>query len=101
MKRTGGSEAKGGFYWKQGEWEIVTVEGKQGTLPGSNAARYIRIPGLLLLPLALVVSIGYVIFLPVVGFAMLIQALFVKLSRALAHQPAPLPVKEEARPERQ
>ena len=34
MTRKGGNETKGGFYWKKGDWEIVTVEGKKGILPG-------------------------------------------------------------------
>ncbi len=34
MTRKGGNETKGGFYWKKGDWEIVTVEGKKGVLPG-------------------------------------------------------------------
>lgn len=100
MKHTGGSQTKGGFYWKKGEWEIITVEGKSGTLPGTSAARYLRIPGLLLLPVGLVLSLVYVIFLPVVGFAMLFHTLFAKLSRSLAREPATVHAGEEARTER-
>ena len=48
MRHKGESETKGGFYWKRGEWEIVTVDGKRGTLPGPGDAEYIRVPGLLL-----------------------------------------------------
>lgn len=74
MKHKGGSEVKGGFYWKRGDWEIVTVDGKRGTLPGSEGADYVRVPGPLLIPVALLVSIAYVVFLPLVGFAMLFRA---------------------------
>jgi hypothetical protein len=74
MTYKGGSEAKGGFYWKRGDWEIVTVDGAKGKLPGPSEADYVRIPGPLLLPVALVVSIAYVVFLPLVGFAMLFRA---------------------------
>jgi hypothetical protein len=91
MKYTGGSETKGGFYWKKGKWEIVAVEGKTGTLPGGNREEYIRVHGLLLLPTALVLSVAYVMFLPVMGFAMLFWAIVNKLSgpmrRVLALRP--------------
>lgn len=80
MKHTGGSETKGGFYWKKGKWEIVAVEGTTGTLPGNSQDEYIRVHGLLLLPAALILSFAYVVFLPVVGFATLIWALVSKLS---------------------
>lgn len=80
MKHQGGSETKGGFYWKRGEWEIVTVDGKSGTLPGPKDAEYIRLPGLLLVPIALIVSIAYVVFLPLIGFAMLFHALAGKVA---------------------
>jgi hypothetical protein len=71
MTRKGGNETKGGFYWKKGDWAIVTVEGKTGTLPGSQDEEFIRIPGLLFIPVALTISVVYVVFLPFVGFAML------------------------------
>lgn len=78
MTRKGGNETKGGFYWKKGDWEIVTVEGKKGMLPGSENVEYIRIPGLLFIPVALTISVVYVVFLPFVGFAMLGKAITTK-----------------------
>jgi hypothetical protein len=95
MKHKGGSEAKGGFYWKKGEWEIVTVDGKSGALPGTNEVEYVRVPGLLVVPVALVVSIAYVIFLPVIGFAMLFHALAGKVvERVRSRARAPVLVLE-------
>jgi hypothetical protein len=79
-----GSEAKGGFYWKKGEWEIVTVEGKTGTLPGMEKVEYVWIPGLLFVPIAMVISIVYVIFFPFIGFAMLAKVITRKLRIMLA-----------------
>lgn len=78
MTRKGGNETKGGFYWKKGDWEIVTVEGKRGVLPGTEDVEYIRIPGILFIPVALTISIVYVVFLPFIGFAMLGKALTTK-----------------------
>lgn len=83
MTYKGGNEARGGFYWKKGEWEIVTVEGKTGTLPGGSESRYMRLPGLFVVPVALIVSVAYVVFLPVVGFAMLFRSLIGKMGGGL------------------
>jgi hypothetical protein len=90
MTLKGGTETKGGFFWRKGEWEIVTVEGKTGTLPGTGKAEYVRIPVVLVIPLAMVISVVYVIFFPFVGFYMLAKAGAGKLRIALrgAHGPA-------------
>lgn len=96
MREKGGSEAKGGFYWKKGQWEIVTVEGKRGTLPGGAEVEYIRVPGLLVVPVALIVSIGYVVFLPVVGFAMVFYAVGGKIFKRL-RAPERARVEDEAK----
>ncbi len=67
----GGANVKGGFYWNIAQWEVVTVEGKKGTLPADPGCEYMRVPTLAFIPLALVASGLYVIFLPFIGFAML------------------------------
>ena len=89
MTRKGGNETKGGFYWKKGDWEIVTVEGKRGVLPGMAEAEYLWIPTILFIPVALAISIVYVVFLPFVGFAMLAKVVTRKLRIVLrgAHRP--------------
>jgi len=33
-KYQGGANVNGGFYWNTSELEVVTVDGKKGTLPG-------------------------------------------------------------------
>jgi hypothetical protein len=71
LKHRGGEKVKGGFYWKTSNWEIVTLNGRHGTLPGDEKTGYVKIPFLLLVPVALVMSIAYVVFLPFVGFAMI------------------------------
>jgi len=78
MTRKGGNETKGGFYWKKGDWEIVTVEGKKGVLPGTEKAEYLRIPTLLFIPVIMAMSVIYVVFLPFIGFAVLGKAITTK-----------------------
>jgi len=71
LNHKGGENTKGGFYLKKGEWEIATVDGKNGTLPGGVECEYIKLPAILFVPLAMVMGALYVMFLPFIGFAML------------------------------
>jgi len=89
MARKGGSKTRDGLYWKKGEWEIVTVEGANGMLPGTEDVEYVRIPGILFGPVALIMGLGFFLFLPFIGFAMLISVLVKKIGRMLA-PPAPV-----------
>ena len=84
MVRKGGSQTKGGLYWKKGEWEVVTVQGKSGILPGREDVEYRRIPMVLFAPVALIMGLAFYLFLPFIGFAMLISLLVKKIGRMLA-----------------
>jgi len=83
LKHKGGNPAKDGFYWKKGEWEIVTVEGEDGRLPGGSECEYIKVPGLLFVPAALMLSVLFVIFLPFIGFAMLFVLIGMKAAKGV------------------
>jgi hypothetical protein len=83
MAHRGGDKAKAGFYWHAAGWEIVTLSGKGGTLPGTEAERYRRLPTLVMLLLAPVMGGLFVVFLPFIGFAMLIGHLGALVARRL------------------
>lgn len=72
FKHKGGDVVKGGFYWNQAQWHLENVEGKLGTLPGGDEARYARVPTLLMFVLAPLMGALFVVFLPFIGFALLI-----------------------------
>jgi hypothetical protein len=74
-RKVGGTTVKGGFYWNPKGWEILTVDGPSGILPGTADDRYFRIPVLAMLFLAPVMGGLFVIFLPVIGFALVLQHL--------------------------
>lgn len=78
----GGTKVKGGFYWRPAEWQIVTVSGESGVLPGVAGDRFVRIPALALLLLAPVMGGLFVMFLPLIGFAMVLQHLLRQGARA-------------------
>ncbi len=67
----GNSRVKAGFYWNRADWEIVTISGTGGVLPGDKATRYLRVPLLAMLVLPPLMGGLYVLFLPFLGFAML------------------------------
>ncbi len=67
---TGGQKTEAGIYWNKGSWDLVTLSGKGGVLPGSEAHEYVRIPAVALLAVAPLMGATYVVFLPFIGFAM-------------------------------
>ena len=82
-RHDGGTTVKGGFYWHTADWEIVTVEGRKGMLPGGAESRYVRLPTLLFIPFALTLGALYYIFLPFIGFAMLLALIGRKTGKGL------------------
>jgi hypothetical protein len=68
---TGGEIVKGGYYFNLREWRLDVVEGRRGTLP--EHARYVRVPALLMLALAPIMGLLFVMFLPFIGLAVLID----------------------------
>ncbi len=70
-KHIGGNTVKAGFYWNLKKWEMVTLSGAGGTLPGATADRYLKVPIVAFLFVAPVMGGLYAFFLPFIGFAML------------------------------
>ena len=67
---TAGTTVKGGFYFNRDAWDLVTVSGKEGVLPGTSGQRCLRIPVWAVLALAPVLGGLFVVFLPFIGFAL-------------------------------
>jgi hypothetical protein len=68
-----------GFYWRAARWEVVTLSGDGGVLPGGRHERYLRVPMLAMLALAPAMGAALVMFLPLVGFVMVGRELGSKL----------------------
>lgn len=84
MARHYGSElVTAGFYWSRATWGIVTIPRKGGILPGGVEIRYYRIPLPLMLVLGPFLGGLYVIFLPFIGFAMVLSFLATKTGKAV------------------
>jgi hypothetical protein len=74
-KYIGGSDVKAGFFWNLRKWELTTLSGNGGTLPGSGDDRFVKVPMLAFLFIAPVMGGLYAFFLPFIGFAMALYAL--------------------------
>ncbi|MGZ6971329.1 MAG: hypothetical protein ACXVID_06675 [Thermoanaerobaculia bacterium] len=96
MKRIeGGSKVKGGFYFNQKSWNLETVSGRIGVLPGTAADVYLKVPLLLMILGAPVFGATLVMFLPFVGIALFLHAMFEKAMKPFtAAKPQPVPAKD-------
>jgi hypothetical protein len=72
---TAGSIVKGGFYFNRDKLDLVAVSGKEGALPGTEGHRFIRVPALAVVALAPVLGGLFVVFMPFIGFALVLQHL--------------------------
>lgn len=92
MKRfEGGSRVKGGFYFNQKSWDLVTVSGKHGVLPGASRDLHLKIPVFLMLLGAPIIGATLVMFLPFAGIALFLHALYRKVAPAPMVTPEPEP----------
>lgn len=70
-RHRGGSEVKAGFYWNVAKWSITPV-GRGERLPGGPEHTYVRLPAPLLLVCAPLMGGAYVLFLPFIGFVLVL-----------------------------
>lgn len=83
IETTGGAKVDAGFYWNKKEWEMVTLSGKGGVLPGNPDTHYVKVPLLAMLVMAPLMGGLYVMFLPFIGFALLFDYAGRRLYRAV------------------
>ncbi len=67
---TAGTIVKGGFYFNRDAWDLVAVSGKEGVLPGADGQRYMKVPVWAVLAFAPVLGGLFVVFMPLIGFAL-------------------------------
>ncbi len=90
------TRVEGGYYLNTTSWEITAVDGKAGTLTGPKNTRAVRLPTLMMVIAALLLSFVFIVFLPAAGFVLfagVVLAFLFKEARraglALAHLFAP------------
>lgn len=79
----GGEKVPGGFYWNPSKWQVETVSGDEGVLEGEKGDRFVKVPLAVMVPAAAAVSFGFVVFLPLIGFALLTYAVAKKVGGAV------------------
>jgi hypothetical protein len=75
-RQRGGTWVAPGYYWNAAGWEMATIPKGGGVLPGAAEDRYVRVPPVALLVLAPTMGLLFAIFLPFIGFAMVIRELW-------------------------
>ena len=70
-----GDAAKVGFYFNTKTWEMDLHRKDGDALPGDAGEVYVRVPALALLFLGPAMGFFFVIFLPFIGFALVVREL--------------------------
>jgi hypothetical protein len=97
LKGKGGDRVPAGFYWNAREWEAQVVPREGAVLNGGGETMYVRLPLWALLVLAPLMGAAFAMFLPFIGFAMVLMYLAGRLRRMFSTTP---PAAEQvARPE--
>lgn len=72
----GGSMVPGGYFFDLQHWSFKAVSGEEGQLPGDATAKYVKEPLVAVIPGVLIVSLAFLVFFPLIGFALAGQAAF-------------------------
>ena len=80
---TGTQDVDPGLYVKTGSLRLTSVE-RRGALPGGANEHYRRVPMLVMLLLAPLLGLAFVIFLPFIGFAVMLRLLGEKMWHLVA-----------------
>ena len=81
-KYTGGMQVSGGYYFNASNWEVETVSPEGARLRGDPASRYVKVPFLALFAIVPTLGALFLMFLPMIGFALVAYALAKKLAGA-------------------
>ncbi|HEY6001536.1 MAG TPA: hypothetical protein VIV57_01600 [Anaeromyxobacter sp.] len=77
---TGGNKVSGGYYWNPSRWEVEVVPSEGGRLQGPPEARYVKLPFPLLFVVVPLLGALFLIFLPLIGFALFAYAIVKKVT---------------------
>ncbi len=77
---SGNQQVKSGYYLSTRSFAVEVIGDQGGTLPGDTTTRYLAVPFPALLAIAPVVGLGFVLSLPLVGFALVGYALVRRVS---------------------
>jgi hypothetical protein len=76
----GGMQVEGGYYWNPRNWEVEVVASEGGKLKGASDAKYMKLPFPLLFVVVPLLGALFLMFLPLIGFALFGYAIFKKIT---------------------
>ncbi len=79
-KYTGGMQVSGGYYWNPRKWEVEVVPSEGARLKGAEGTSYVKLPFPLLFVVVPLLGALFLIFLPLIGFALFGYAIVKKVS---------------------
>ena len=82
-KYTGGMQVAGGYYWNTGNWEVEVISAEGGRLRGGAKARYVKVPFPALFVIVPLLGALFLMFLPLIGFALFAYAIAKKVTGAV------------------
>jgi hypothetical protein len=77
---SGNSSVNGGYYLSTKTFGIEVIGSQGGTLPGPSDVKYLAVPFPLLFAVVPAIGLGFLMFLPAIGFALCGKALLMKVS---------------------
>ena len=77
---TGGMQVAGGYYWNPRNWEVEVVASEGGRLKGPADAKYVKLPFPLLFVVVPLLGALFLMFLPLIGFALFGWAIVKKVT---------------------
>ncbi len=80
-KYTGGMQVGSGYYWNASNWE-VEVFAEAGKLKAAAGTRYVKVPFPVLFVIVPTLGALFLMFLPMIGFALVAYAMAKKLAGA-------------------
>jgi hypothetical protein len=79
-KHIGGMQVTSGYYWNPTSWEVEVDSEEGGRLKGSPETSYVKVPFPLLFVIVPVLGGIFIIFLPLIGFALFAYAVVKKVT---------------------
>jgi hypothetical protein len=79
-KYTGGMQVSGGYYWNPRNWEVEVVPSEGARLKGAQGTKYVKLPFPLLFVVVPLLGALFLVFLPLIGFALFGYAVVKKVS---------------------
>jgi hypothetical protein len=76
----GGMQVQGGYYWNPRNWEVEVVSSEGGRLKGASEAKYLKLPFPLLFVVVPLLGALFLMFLPLIGFALFGYAIVKKVT---------------------